>query len=158
MTFSLTSTAFLNGATVPAQCTCTGADRSPPLVWRDPPAGTQSFALIMDDPDATAGTWVHWVIYDLPSSMAELAEGQPTQATLPNGAKQGMAWGVKEFQRVGYGGPCPPPGKPHRYIFTLYALDRLLNLTPSSVTALTLRAAMKSHVLDQAQLTGLYGR
>jgi hypothetical protein len=108
MAFELTSPAFAEGGSIPKQHTCEGRDISPLLRWSNPPAGTQSFALICDDPDAPVGTWVHWVLLNLPPETRELPEGLPTQETLPNRAKQGL----NDFKRGGYGGPCPPPAIP----------------------------------------------
>ncbi len=119
MSIELTSTAFQKGETIPKQYTGDGADQSPPLRWSEPPSGTKSIALICDDPDAPRGTWVHWVLFNLPPQTRELEEGVPTTATLGNGAKQGK----NDFGNIGYGGPAPPKGKPHRYFFKLYALD-----------------------------------
>jgi hypothetical protein len=157
MTFSLTSSAFDNGGTIPQKFTADGTDISPALKWSDPPAGTKSFALIMDDPDAPPGTWVHWVIYDIPPDARGLEEGVEKKETLKNGAKQGLVWGVDSFNRVGYFGPSPPPGKPHRYYFKLYALDAPLNLPPKA-TKFDLEKAMKGHILAEAQWMGKYGR
>lgn len=111
----------------------------------------------MDDPDAPAGVWVHWVLYDLPSGTASLREGVLKNDTLVDGSRQGMSGGVTRFGDVGYTGPCPPPGKPHRYFFKLYALDKNLGLKPRAAKADVL-AAMKGHVLAQAELIGLYQR
>lgn len=157
MAFTLKSSAFAAGGTVPAPYTCDGEDLSPPLSWENPPSGTKSFALILDDPDAPPGTWVHWVLYDLPMGTSHLEEGLAKEDMLPSGAKQGLAWGVQSFSRVGYYGPCPPPGKPHRYIFKLYALDKVLDLKPK-VTKPDLLKAMEGHILGQTSLTGIYGR
>lgn len=157
MAFSVTSSAFDQGGTIPKKFTCDGADVSPALKWTDPPAGTKSFALIMDDPDAPPGTWVHWVAYDLPANSSELKEGLPKTESIPGGGKQGLVWGVNDFSRVGYYGPCPPPGKPHSYIFKLYALDTVLNLPPKS-TKFDLEKGIKGHILGEAQLGGRYGR
>jgi Raf kinase inhibitor-like YbhB/YbcL family protein len=153
MALSLSSSAFAAGAEIPKQYTCDGADASPALSWRGAPAGTKAFALIVDDPDAPVGTWVHWVLYDVPADTTELADGGPRDATLPSGAKQG----VNDFRKSGYGGPCPPPGKPHRYVFTLYALDAPTGLKPGARKADLLRA-IQGHVLAQAELTGTYKR
>jgi len=149
----LKSSAFQDNQDIPSKYTCDGADVSPPLIWNNPPNGAKAFALISDDPDAPVGTWVHWVIYDLPGDAKELAEGVPTQESLPNGAKQG----VNDFRKVGYGGPCPPRGPAHRYFFKLYALDRPINLKPRA-TKQQLLAAMKGHILGEAQLIGKYQR
>ena len=149
----LTSTAFADGNPIPTRHTCDGADVSPPLQWSDAPAGAKSFALICDDPDAPVGDWVHWVIYGLPAATTALPEKIAPSETLPNGARQG----VNDFRRVGYGGPCPPPGKPHRYFFKLYALDAELPRQSRASKADLLRA-MQGHILAQAQLMGTYQR
>jgi len=153
MSIELTSTAFQPGATIPKQFTGDGADRSPPLRWSEPPSGTKSLALICDDPDAPRGTWVHWVLFNLPAQTRELEEGVPTTETLGNGAKQGK----NDFGNIGYGGPAPPKGKPHRYFFKLYALDKVRGLPPRAPKA-KLVEAMKGRVLAEAELVGLYGR
>ncbi len=149
----LKSSAFTEGTNIPRKHTCDAEDVSPLLRWDNAPAGTQAFALIADDPDAPVGTWVHWVIYDLPAETKELAEGTAKSENLDHGAKQGM----NDFRRVGYGGPCPPPGLPHRYFFKLYALDTTTNLKPRA-TKQQLLDAIKGHVLGEAQLVGRYGR
>ncbi len=153
MAFTLTSPAFKEGDLIPKKFTCEGPDLSPQLRWGDPPKGTKSLALIADDPDAPVGTWVHWVIFNLPGEATELTEGVPTQETLPNGARQGL----NDFKRVGYGGPCPPPGKPHRYYFKLYALDTTLNLKPRAIKTQVLEA-IKGRILAETQLMGRFGR
>lgn len=153
MSFELKSTAFEANKTIPQKHSCEGSDVSPALEWGEVPSGTATLALIADDPDAPAGTWVHWVIYDLPASLKGLKEGIPAVETLDNGAKQG----VNDFRRVGYGGPCPPPGNPHRYFFKLYALDRKLGL-PSRATKQQVVNAMKGHILAEGELVGLYKR
>jgi Raf kinase inhibitor-like YbhB/YbcL family protein len=153
MSLELTSTAFQEGGSIPKQCTADGRNVSPALKWQDPPAGTRSLALICEDPDAPRGTFTHWVIFNLPAESRELGEGVPAEPTLPNGATQG----TNDFSKVGYGGPSPPPDKPHRYSFKLYALDRTLDLQPGATKA-QLLAAMKDHVLSEAQLIGKYGR
>ncbi|MFN3477424.1 MAG: YbhB/YbcL family Raf kinase inhibitor-like protein [Candidatus Methylomirabilales bacterium] len=153
MAFELRSPAFQPDQSIPRKYTCDGPDVSVPLRWTDPPPGTKSFALIADDPDAPMGTWVHWVLYDLPAETRELPEGLPSQERLPNGAKQGL----NDFRRVGYGGPCPPPGPAHRYFFKLYALDSPTNLKPRA-TKQQLLDAMKGHILAEAQLIGRYQR
>jgi Raf kinase inhibitor-like YbhB/YbcL family protein len=153
MSIELTSTAFQPGATIPKPYTGDGADRSPPLHWSDPPQGTKSLALICDDPDAPRGTWVHWVLFNLPSQTHELAEGVPTTEALGNGAKQGK----NDFGKIGYGGPAPPKGKPHRYYFKLYALDMAPDLSPGASKA-QLVDAMKGHILAEGELVGNYGR
>ncbi len=153
MALKVQSSAFSQGGTIPKQYTCDGPDLSPPLSWTGTPEGTKSLALIMDDPDAPVGTWVHWVLYNLPASVHELAEGVPTTETLPNGARQGR----NDFRKIGYGGPCPPPGPAHRYFFKLYALDTELSLAPGASKG-QLEEAMKGHILGQAELMGRYGR
>jgi Raf kinase inhibitor-like YbhB/YbcL family protein len=117
------------------------------------PPAAKSLALICDDPDAPMGTWVHWVIYDLPPATAGLAEGMPKSPELANGAKQGM----NDYKRLGYGGPCPPPGKPHRYFFKLYAFGAKPDLKPG-LTKKDLLKAMDGHVLAEGQLMGTYQR
>lgn len=153
MSLKLTSPAFAEGQPIPAKYTGDGPDVSPPLQWSGVPAGAKSLALICDDPDAPVGTWVHWVLYGLPASATELPENVPPQETLPSGARQG----VNDFGRVGYGGPAPPPGKPHRYYFKLYALDTELNLKPKATKQELLRA-MQGHILAEGQLMGTYQR
>jgi Raf kinase inhibitor-like YbhB/YbcL family protein len=153
MSIELTSTAFQSGATIPKQYTGDGADRSPPLHWSEPPAGTKSLALICDDPDAPRGTWVHWVLFNLPAQARELEEGVPTTEPLANGAKQGK----NDFGKIGYGGPSPPRGKPHRYFFKLYALDTMLDVPPGATRA-QVADAMKGHILAEGHLMGSYGR
>jgi Raf kinase inhibitor-like YbhB/YbcL family protein len=153
MSLQLSSTAFAAGENIPKKFTCDGPDVSPKLNWNEGPAKTQSFALIMDDPDAPVGTWVHWVLFDLPADTRELAEGVEKQEQLANGARQGR----NDFGKIGYGGPCPPPGKPHRYFFKLYALDAKLNLKAGATKA-DVERTMKGHILAQAELIGRYGR
>jgi Raf kinase inhibitor-like YbhB/YbcL family protein len=153
MSIEVSSTAFQAGATIPKQCTGDGADRSPPLRWSEPPSGTKSLALICDDPDTPRGTWVHWVLFNLSAMTRELPERVPTTETLDNGAKQGK----NDFGNIGYGGPSPPKGKPHRYFFKLYALDTALDL-PAGVTKAQLVKGMQGHILAEGQLMGTYGR
>jgi Raf kinase inhibitor-like YbhB/YbcL family protein len=153
MTIELTSTAFQNGETIPKQYTGDGADQSPPLRWSEPPSGTKSMALICDDPDAPRGTWVHWVLFNLPAQARELDEGVPTTTTLSAGAKQGK----NDFGNIGYGGPAPPKGKAHRYFFKLYALEVALDLSPGATKA-QLEGTMKGHILAEGQLMGTYKR
>ena len=150
--FYLISSAFSQGGAIPAQYTCDGADVSPPLSWGGGPAGTAAFALICEDPDAPVGNWVHWVVYNIPAGRDSLPEGLPAVGQLEDGTVQGVnGWG-----RTGYGGPCPPSGT-HRYFFRLYALDSLLEL-PAGANASELREAMSGHVLDEAELMGVYSR
>ena len=149
----LNSPAFTEGGTIPKPHTGDGKDLSPELHWTAAPAGTKSFGLICDDPDAPRGTWVHWVLFNLPADTAKLKEAVPPEKSLANGAKQG----TNDFRKIGYGGPAPPPGKPHRYFFKLYALDGMLNLQEGA-TKQQLEAAMKGHILGEAQLMAKYGR
>ena len=152
MEIKITSSAFEDGGLIPAKYTCDGADVSPLLQWDAVPEGTRSIALICDDPDAPMGTWVHWVLFNLPSDAKELAENIPTEETLPNGAKQG----VNDFGRVGYGGPCPPGGT-HRYFFKIYALDTEVGLQAGADKRRLLKT-MEGHILEQGQLIGKYKR
>lgn len=153
MALQLSSTSFSANDTIPKKFTCDGPDTSPQLAWNAPPAGTQTLALIADDPDAPVGTWVHWVLYDLPGTARELSEGVPKQEQLSSGGRQGK----NDFGKIGYGGPCPPPGKPHRYFFKLYALDTKLNFKAGATKA-DVERAMKGHILAQGELIGRYGR
>lgn len=147
-TIQVMSSAFKEGGMIPRQYTCQGEDISPALSWEAGPDGTKSAALIVDDPDAPGGTFVHWVVYDLPGNVRELPENLPRDKTLPNGAKQGM----NDFGRVGYMGPCPPSGT-HRYFFKVYALDAQTNLPPGKSKADLLKA-MEGHIRAQGQIMG----
>jgi Raf kinase inhibitor-like YbhB/YbcL family protein len=151
-TMRLISTAFPEGALIPAQYTCAGEDFSPPLAWSDIPAGAKTLALIADDPDAPVGTWVHWVVFNLPVTAAGLPLGIKDETQLAGGGTQG----TNSWRRIGYGGPCPPGGT-HRYFFKLYALDTTLSLD-NRATAKDLQAAMKGHILTQTQLMGRFKR
>jgi Raf kinase inhibitor-like YbhB/YbcL family protein len=153
MAFAISSTAFPNDGDIPKKFTCDGADVSPELAWTDPPAGTQSFTLIADDPDAPAGTWTHWVLFDLPATTSSLAEGVNKIDELPGGERQGR----NDFRKIGYNGPCPPPGKPHRYFFKLCALKGKLDLKPGA-NRQEVEQAMQSQVLGQAEWIGKYQR
>jgi Raf kinase inhibitor-like YbhB/YbcL family protein len=152
MEIKITSSAFEEGGMIPAKYTCDGADVSPPLQWDVVPEGTRSIALICDDPDAPMGTWVHWVLFNLPAETNQLAENIPADKILPNGARQG----VSDFGRIGYGGPCPPGGT-HRYLFKIYALGIELGLEAGANKRQLLKA-MEGHVLAQGQLIGKYKR
>jgi Raf kinase inhibitor-like YbhB/YbcL family protein len=152
MSIELKSSAFTHQGTIPAQYACTGGDSSPALTWSEPPAGTQSFALIMDDPDAPAGTWVHWVLFNIPASARGLAEGIPAGETLPDGSMQGRNSG----RNLGYNGPCPPSGT-HRYFFKLYALDEMLGLSAGADKGELLKA-MEGHTLGQGELIGTFSK
>jgi len=150
---NVTSLAFREGATIPAKFTCDGEDVSPALTWSTPPAGTKSLALIVDDPDAPRSTFTHWVLFNIPASATGLSEGIAASPELPDGSKQGRT----DFGQTGYGGPCPPPGRPHHYRFTLYALHIKLELSAgASVSHLT--KAIDGHILARGRLTGVYQR
>ncbi len=153
MAFAVTSPSFENGVSIPKKFTCDGADVSPALQWTAPPTGTRSFALIADDPDAPAGTWTHWVLFDLPAESKALPEGVAKADEPPTGGRQGR----NDFRRIGYGGPCPPPGKPHRYFFRLYALDEKAGLKPGA-SRHELEQAMQGHILATAEWMGTYRR
>lgn len=152
MPFELTSTAFAPGEPIPRKYTCDGEDISPPLQWSDPPPGTQTLALISDDPDAPVGTWVHWVLYNLPTETRALPEAVALDADLPDGSRNGQ----NSWRRLGYGGPCPPSGA-HRYFFKLYALDTALDLSAGASKEQLLRT-MEGHILAQAEVMGIYTR
>jgi Raf kinase inhibitor-like YbhB/YbcL family protein len=147
-----TSTAFRHGDWIPPRHTGDGQDLSPPLAWTDPPYGTRSLAMVCEDPDAPTGVFSHWLVWDIPSDARELKEGVPRAVE---------AWGLRQgangFSRIGYAGPKPPPGKPHRYRFWLYALDEHLRL-PRGATRAELDRALDGHVLSEGVLVGIYGR
>jgi Raf kinase inhibitor-like YbhB/YbcL family protein len=146
------SPAFANGEPIPQKYTCQGADVSPALAWSDAPSNTKSLMLIVDDPDAPSGTWTHWIFSNIPPTTHGLPEGvEKTEIVL------GGYQGINDFKVAGYGGPCPPPGKAHRYFFRLYALDTKLVLKPGA-TEQSVEAVMKGHVLAQAELMGTYQR
>jgi Raf kinase inhibitor-like YbhB/YbcL family protein len=148
-TFSLSSPAFDPGAAVPKEYTCDGRDASPALRWENPPEGTRSYALIVDDPDAPDGTFTHWVLCDLPASMQ----------SLPEGASQAGIEGRNDFGETGYGGPCPPPGHgTHRYRFRLFALDVDSLGLQNGAERQEVEEAMRGHVLDRTELAGEYAR
>jgi Raf kinase inhibitor-like YbhB/YbcL family protein len=153
MKLQLSSPDFEDGEMIPSKYTCDGSDASPRLEWSGVPEGSRSLALVCDDPDAPIGTWAHWVLYGLPADATSLPAGVPTEEVLETGTLQGK----NDFKRVGYGGPCPPRGKPHRYFFKLYALDSALELEPGA-TKKTLEKAMRGHVLAEGQLVGMYQR
>ncbi|HEY6896429.1 MAG TPA: YbhB/YbcL family Raf kinase inhibitor-like protein [Rhodocyclaceae bacterium] len=152
MSLTLSSTAFVHNGTIPALYSCQGQDKSPPLAWSGAPAGTKSLVLIVDDPDAPDPaapkmTWVHWLLYNLPSTSTGLAEAV---RELPAGSGEGL----NDWKRTGYGGPCPPIGR-HRYFHKLYALDTVLP-DLGKPTKVQLEQAMRGHVLAQAELIGVY--
>lgn len=151
MSLQLRSSAFEPGGTIPARHTCSGEDLSPPLDWSGAPAATRAFALVVDDPDAPAGTWVHWTVWNLPATATGLPEGVKPDAT-------GMLQGTNDFQKPGYRGPCPPRGHgAHRYFFRLYALDQPLPLAAGATRA-ELDLAMRGHVLAEATWMGKFWR
>ena len=147
MSLDLKSDAFLNGQSIPAKYSCIGKNISPALTWSNPPAGTQSFALIVDDPDAPAGTWVHWVLFNIPSTTTSLEESADISA---------VAVGKNSSGNMRYDGPCPPSGT-HRYYFKLYALDSILDLS-SGASKEQLLPAMKGHILAQGELMGTFSK
>jgi len=153
MGLELKSIAFGNNQRIPQEYTCQGKGISPPLTWENIPEGTKSFVLINDDPDAPVGTWVHWVIYNIPSNIKQLKEGMSSDGVLEGGILQG----VNDFGRTGYGGPCPPPGAVHRYFFKLYAVDIMLEL-PAAVEKSKVEEAIQGHILADTELIGLYSR
>lgn len=154
MAFVLTSTAFKEGEAIPTQFTCDGTNISPPLSWSGVPDGTQSLALLVNDPDAPSGTFTHWVLFDLTADSEGLPENRPNDQVLENGARQG----TNDFGSIGYGGPCPPTGHgSHRYFFRLYALDAELTLNKSA-TGEDFLAAVKDHIIAETHLMGNYER
>ena len=152
MEIKITSSAFNEGGMIPSKHTCDGDDISPPLKWESVPEGAKSIALIGDDPDAPMGTWVHWVLYNLPPDKRELAQAFPDDEKLPDGTRQG----ITDFGKTGYGGPCPPSGT-HRYYFKIYALDTVIQST-SVLNKKTLLKEVQGHILAQGQLMGRYKR
>jgi len=150
---SISSDAFKAGTSLPVEYTCDGEDHSPALLWDTVPAGTRSIALIVDDPDAPGKTFVHWVIYNIPANSTGLPAAMPKDSSLNDGSLQGK----NDFSRIGYNGPCPPPGKPHRYFFKVYAIDTVLDLE-SGATKSQLEVAMSGHILAQGEMIGKYGR
>lgn len=152
--FHLTSPAFTPDGAIPVRHTCDGQDLSPALHWTNPPPGTAAFALVCHDPDAPAGDWVHWLIYNLPDTMRALPEGVPPDPEPGWGSLQGR----NDFGRLGYGGPCPPPGKPHRYHFVLYALKSRDYIVKPAMTRDEFIAVIRDHIIAQTELVGTYGR
>jgi Raf kinase inhibitor-like YbhB/YbcL family protein len=148
---TLTSTAFEDGGPIPYLYTCEGDDISPPLQWSGAPVTARSYAMVCEDPDAPRGTWIHWVLYNISGDAVELTKAVPTLPELPSGARHGR----NTAGDMAYAGPCPPPGKPHRYFFRLFALDILLNLPPGA-TKEELEQAMAQHILAQGTLMGKY--
>lgn len=154
MSLELTSDAFMNGQSIPAKYACTGKNISPTLAWNEPPAGTQSFALIMDDPDAPGGTWVHWVLFNIPANTRNLPEDLPI--TGKNVDPNAIYVGKNSWGAIGYGGPCPPSGT-HRYFFKLYALDTTISLLPGATKEQVLKE-MDGHILAQSELMGTFSK
>jgi Raf kinase inhibitor-like YbhB/YbcL family protein len=152
MTLNLESSAFKEGQAIPRQYTCDGVNISPPLEWSGAPKNAKTLAIICDDPDAPAGTWVHWVLYNLPAENIGLIENAPATEKLAGGGLQGK----NDFGKLGYGGPCPPKGT-HRYFFKLYALDAELDLKPGASKSDLLKA-MEGHIVAEGQLIGTYSR
>lgn len=142
------SPAFGNQEYIPKRYSGEGEDANPPLIFENVPEGTKSLALIVDDPDAPMGTWDHWIVFNIPSGVREIKEGE---------VPQGAVLGKNNFGKLEYGGPYPPPGKPHRYFFKLYALDTTLNLR-KGVEKKEVEKAMEGHILSQTTLVGLYKR
>jgi Raf kinase inhibitor-like YbhB/YbcL family protein len=153
MTLSLSSPAFSEGSAIPKRHSGDGENLSPGLSWTESAADVQSYAVIVEDPDAPSGTFIHWVLFNIPPDRNDLPEGVAVKAEVPGVSRQG----INDARISGYYGPCPPPGKPHRYFFILFALDRTLNL-PAGCTAAALRQAMQNHVLDSGSLMGTYHR
>lgn len=153
MSFEIRSNDFADGQTIPKKFTCGGEDVSPSLIWADPPPNTVSYVLIADDPDAPVGTWTHWLLWNIPADRHRLPQGIAKKSELPDGSLQGL----NDFKKAGYNGPCPPPGKPHRYFFRLHALDRKLDLKAGS-SRQQLEGAMQGLVLATAETMGRYGR
>jgi Raf kinase inhibitor-like YbhB/YbcL family protein len=154
MSIELKSDAFTNGQSIPAKYTCVGKNISPALSWNDPPAGTQSFALIMDDPDAPMGTWTHWVLYNIPAGARSIQEDLPVKGK--NIEPNTIYVGKNSSGNIGYDGPCPPSGT-HRYYFRMYALDTLISLLPGATKDELLRE-MKDHILAQGELMGTFSK
>jgi Raf kinase inhibitor-like YbhB/YbcL family protein len=148
---SIGSSSFVSGDSIPLRLTCDGAGLSPEIQLPPPPVGGKSFVLVMDDPDAWG--FVHWLLYNIPAGIRDIAEGASSRAELPHGAAEG----TNGLGNIGYFGPCPPGTKPHHYMFRLYALDVNLDLPPGE-TKKQLAAAVKGHVLAEGQMTGLYTR
>lgn len=151
--FQITSSGFAEAEVIPDRYACTGENLSPELTWGEPPAGTQSLALIFDDPDAPGGSWVHWVIFNMPTDQNSLPESVAPLAEHPDGSLSGS----NSWNELGYGGPCPPQGSTHQYIFALFALDTVLELEAGASKQEVL-IAMEGHVLAETQISGLFSR
>jgi Raf kinase inhibitor-like YbhB/YbcL family protein len=153
MPFQIVSKSFQNGHDIPAKHTCSGADASPDLAWIAAPAGTKAFVLVLDDPDAPGGTFLHWLIFNIPGTTTQLPPAMSKDPEMKDGTRQGK----NDFDKLGYSGPCPPPGAAHRYVFHLYALNSPLEMKPGA-TRRQLGMAMAGKVLAEAQLTGKFKR
>lgn len=152
MTLEITSSSFEQGQNIPQKHTCIGNDVSPQIAWNGAPEGVESYAIIADDPDAPMGTWVHWVVYNIPADVNELQENFPKDEKLDNGIMQGMS----DFGKTEYGGPCPPGGT-HRYYFKVYAIDKKLDAEPG-LSKKKLLKAMEGHILAEGQLMGKFSK
>jgi Raf kinase inhibitor-like YbhB/YbcL family protein len=150
---NLGSDAFRNGESIPPVYTCSGRGISPQLSWSNVPSGVRSFALIMEDPDAPGGTFSHWIVYNIPAEKRELPPALPSTPLFSDGTRQG----INDFQKMGYGAPCPPRGKPHRYYFRIFALRALLT-PPATMDRTTLLFEIKDQVIEATELMGSYGR
>ena len=150
---NLTSSGFASGASIPNKFTCKGEDVSPALEWSGAPPKTVSFVIIMDDPDAPSGTWLHWVMWNVPATVNSLSEGVPKRGQLQDGASQGR----NSFEKTGYNGPCPPPGQTHRYYFHVWALDSKLDLQPGAGRR-EVGGAAKGHILAHGEYMGTIHR
>ena len=153
MSLAVSSPAFKRGEVIPVEYTCSGADLSPELSWTGVPENTKTFALINDDPDAPVGVWDHWLVFNIPASIAKLAKGIKTTAQIG----EGVQFGKNSCGKMKYGGPCPPPGSFHRYFFKLYALDAMLDL-PEGAKKAEIEKAMEGHVLAKTELMGKFKR
>jgi Raf kinase inhibitor-like YbhB/YbcL family protein len=157
LTLRLSSPAFAEGGAIPKAYTCDGKDTSPPLEWSSVPEAARSLALVVEDPDAPGGTWIHWVLFDLPADVTRLPEGVPTEERVALGSDgQSARQGKNDFGKIGYGGPCPPSGT-HHYIFRVFALDTELGLERGTNREPLLRA-IRGHILAEGRLTGVYSR
>ena len=153
MGMTLSSSAFKNGDTMPTKYTCSGADVSPPLSWTTPQGDVKSYVLTIDDPDAPVGDFTHWMIYNIPAGATSLPEAVPAQATLPDGSKQL----TNDFKKIGYGGPCPPPGPMHRYFIRVYALSTMIGVASTAHLG-DLRQAMHDHLVSSGEIMVRFGR
>lgn len=156
MSFQLKSNAFTSGEWIPRKYSCEGDDISPDLSWENIPEGTQSFAIICDDPDAPVGIWDHWLIYDIPANIKNLSENINKELAVLEAPAKGILQGINSWNRIGYGGPCPPPGAPHRYFFKIYALDTFIKKERMNKNQLL--KEMENHILGEAELMGKYKR